>query len=210
MIQILIADDHVLIREGLKKILKQEKDFHVIGEASNAQEIIDAVRSKHIDVLVLDISLPGKSGLDVLADVRIEKPKLPVLILSMHSEDRFALRAIKSGAAGYLTKGSAADELVNAIRKVSRGEKYISESLAQRLARNVESAQKKLPHEALSEREFQIFHLLAVGKNLSQIAEELSIAYSTVQTYRQRIFEKMGLQSNAQVIHYAAMHELID
>ena len=210
MIKILIADDHFLIREGLKKILKTEPDLEIAGEASNAQEIMQLVRSLAIDVLVLDISLPGKSGLDVLADVRIEKPKLPVLILSMHSEDRFAVRTIKSGAAGYLTKGSAADELVNAIRKVSRGEKYISESLAQRLAKNVESAPKKLPHEALSEREFQIFHLLAVGKNLSEIAEVLSIAHSTVQTYRQRIFEKMGLKSNAQVIHYAATHELID
>jgi len=210
MIRVLITDDHPLVREGLIKILLNESDMEVAGEARTAPEMLDLLRQKGVDVLVLDISLPGKSGLDVLKELRAEHPKLPILILSMHPEDRFALRVLKTGAAGYVTKESAPEELVKAIRKVHQGGKYVSETLAEKLAVGIEEDTGKPLHESLSDREYEILQMIATGKKTGEIARELSLSVRTVNTYRTRIFEKMHMKTNAQLIHYALEHRLID
>ena len=210
MIRVLITDDHPLVREGLIKILLNESDMEVAGEARTAPEMLDLLRQKGVDVLVLDISLPGKSGLDVLKELRAEHPKLPILILSMHPEDRFALRVLKTGAAGYVTKESAPEELVKAIRKVHQGGKYVSETLAEKLTVGIEEDTGKPLHESLSDREYEILQMIATGKKTGEIARELSLSVRTVNTYRTRIFEKMHMKTNAQLIHYALEHRLID
>ncbi len=210
MINILIADDHELIREGLKKILKKEKDIQVLGEARNAQEIFDQVKNRDLNIVLLDISMPGLSGLDVLTELRQSYPKLPVLILSMHPEDRFAVRALKAGAAGYITKDSAVGELVKAIRKVVTGSKYVSVRLAEKLADELEKGSQKPPHETLSDREFQVMRMVAAGKKVSEIAEELSLSISTVNTYRTRILEKMQMDTNVELTRYAIENHLIE
>jgi two-component system invasion response regulator UvrY len=209
MINILIADDHELIREGLKKILKKEPDMEVMGEASNAQQVFELVKNRKLSIVLLDISMPGPSGLDVLAELRKEYPKLPVLILSMHPEDRFAVRALKAGAAGYVTKDGAVAELVNAIRKVVAGGKYVSPHLAEKLADDLEKSERPL-HETLSDREFQVMRMIASGKKTSEIAEELSLSISTVNTYRTRILEKMHMQTNVDLTRYAIENHLIE
>ncbi len=210
MIRVLITDDHPLVREGLIKILLNESDMEVAGEARTAPEMLDLLRHHGVDVLVLDISLPGKSGLDVLKELRAEHPKLPILILSMHPEDRFALRVLKTGAAGYVTKESAPEELVKAIRKVYQGGKYVSATLAEKLAVGIEEDTGKPLHESLSDREYEILQMIATGKKTGEIARELSLSVRTVNTYRTRIFEKMHMKTNAQLIHYALEHRLID
>ena len=210
MINILIADDHELIREGLKKILKKEADMEVLGEARNAQEVFDQVKNRNVNIVLLDISMPGLSGLDVLTELRQNYPKLPVLILSMHPEDRFAVRALKAGAAGYVTKDSAVSELVKAIRKVVTGSKYVSVRLAEKLADELEKGNEKPPHEMLSDREFQVMRMVAAGKKISEIAEELSLSISTVNTYRTRILEKMQMETNVELTRYAIENHLIE
>ncbi len=210
MIKIFIADDHPLIREGFKKILKEEKDFKVSGEASDAFQVIDAVRTQKFDVLTLDINMPGKNGLDTLKEIKEINPHLNVLVVSMHPEERFALRTLRAGASGYIKKETAADDLVKAIRKVASGGKYISSSLAEKIAFDLDSGLHKPMHELLSDREFQVFHLIATGKAQSEIANELSIGISTVNTYRSRILEKLNLKSNAELIHYAITNKLVD
>ncbi len=210
MINILIADDHVLVREGLKKILKSESDMTVCGEASNASEVFERVRNKETDIVLLDISMPGSTGLEVLEGLKRDYPQLPVLILSMHPEDSFAVRAFKAGASGYITKGSAVEELVQAIRKIVGGGKYVTPTLAEKLASELEIDHTRLPHEMLSNREFQIMRLIAAGKKISAIAEELALAPSTVNTYRVRILEKMNMRSNAELTRYAVENELIE
>ena len=210
MINILIADDHELIREGLKKILKKEADMEVLGEARNAQEVFDQVRNRKLGIVLLDISMPGLSGLDVLTELRQKYPNLPVLILSMHPEDRFAVRALKAGAAGYVTKDSAVGELVKAIRKVVTGSKYVSVRLAEKLADELEKGSEKPPHETLSDREFQVMRMVATGKKVSEIAEELSLSISTVNTYRTRILEKMRMGTNVELTRYAIENHLIE
>jgi len=210
MIRVLITDDHPLVREGLIKILRNESDMDVAGEARTAPEMLDILRQEKVDVLVLDISLPGKSGLDVLKELRAEHPKLPVLILSMHPEDRFALRVLKTGAAGYVTKESAPEELVKAIRKVYTGGKYVSATMAEKLAVGIEEDTGKPLHESLSDREYEILQMIATGKKPGEIARQLSLSVRTVNTYRSRIFEKMHMKTNAQLIHYALEHHLID
>ena len=209
MINILIADDHELIREGLKKILKKETDMHVLGEASNAQQVFELVKQRKPSVVLLDISMPGPSGLDALTQLKREYPKLPVLILSMHPEDRFAVRALKAGAAGYVTKDGAVAELVQAIRKVVAGGKYVSLHLAEKLADDLEKSERP-PHETLSDREFQVMRMIASGKKTSEIAEELSLSISTVNTYRTRILEKMSMQTNVELTRYAMENHLIE
>src|SRR5262245_11170721 len=194
MLKILIADDHALIREGLKKILKAAQDITVVSEAQNAREVIEEVKKQELDVVILDISLPGKSGLELLKDLKQQSPNLPVLILSMHPEDRFAVRALKAGASGYVTKDSAVDELVKAIRKVMLGRKYVSPALAEKLAFDLETDTGKPPHENLSDREYQVMCLIAVGKTVREIAGELFLSISTVNTYRARILEKMNMK----------------
>ncbi len=211
MIKIVIADDHSLIREGLKKILKEAPDINVVGEASDARSLFEVLKdSKEVNMLVLDISLPGKSGLEILKDVKQERPQLPVLILSMHPEDRFAVRALKAGAAGYVTKDSAALELIQAIRKVVQGRKYVSASLAEKLAFDLQVGTDKPPHESLSDREYQVMCMVAAGKTIKEIASELYLSPSTVNTYRTRILEKMNMKTDAEIIRYAILNQLID
>lgn len=210
MLRILIADDHALIREGLKKILKAAQDITVVSEAQNAREVVEEMKKQELDVVILDISLPGKSGLELLKDLKLEYPKLPVLILSMHPEDRFAVRALKAGAAGYVTKESAVEELVKAVRKVVQGRKYVSPALAEKLAFDLETDTGKPPHENLSDREYQVMCLIAIGKSVREIASELYLSISTVNTYRGRILEKMNMKTDAELIRYAVQNQLVD
>jgi DNA-binding NarL/FixJ family response regulator len=209
MITILIADDHPMVREGLKKTLSEEPDIRILGEARNAQETRALVAEHDADVLVLDISMPGTSGLSLLQDVLRLKKDLRVLILSMHPEERFAIRALKEGAAGYLTKESAPEELAQAIRKITTGRRYISPTLAEKLVEELQSDNAALPHELLSEREYEIFLMIAGGKTVSAIAEELSLSVATVSTHRRRILEKMGLSTNADIVQYAYANKLM-
>jgi DNA-binding NarL/FixJ family response regulator len=209
MITILIADDHPMVREGLKKTLSEEPDIRILGEARNAQETRALVAEHDADVLVLDISMPGTSGLSLLQDVLRLKKDLRVLILSMHPEERFAIRALKEGAAGYLTKESAPEELAQAIRKITTGRRYISPTLAEKLVEELQSNNAALPHELLSEREYEIFLMIAGGKTVSAIAEELSLSVATVSTHRRRILEKMGLSTNADIVQYAYANKLM-
>ena len=210
MIKVLIADDHVLIREGLKKILKGEPDMALVGEAANAQELFERVKNLNVNIVLLDISMPGESGLEALKELRQNYPRVPVLILSVHPEHRFAVRALKGGASGYITKATAVEELVQAIRKIVGGGKYVSVSLAEQLATELEVAGGRPLHETLSNREYEVMCMIASGKKSSDIAQELSVSLSTVNTYRNRIFEKMKLQSNVQLTRYAIENHLIE
>ncbi|HSL89635.1 MAG TPA: response regulator transcription factor [Ignavibacteriaceae bacterium] len=208
-LKIFIADDHLLIREGLKKLLLYETDLNIVGEADNPDDTISFITQNDVDILILDINLPGKSGLDILKQLKMFKPDLHVLILSMYPEEQYAERSLKAGAAGYLTKESATDELINAIRKVAKGGKYISNKLAEKLIfrKNYEN---ELPYESLSDREFQVLKLMAKGKQQVEIANELNLSTSTINTYRSRILEKLGLKTNAELIHYALDNKLVD
>ncbi|MER2996679.1 response regulator transcription factor [Pontibacter populi] len=209
MIKLLIADDYVLIREGLKKVLKEEADIAVVAEAESGAEVLNKLKKSQANFVVLDINMPVKSGLDVLLDMKRLYPTIPVLILSMYPEKTYALRSLKAGAAGYLSKESAADELVTAIQKIWSGGKYISESLAELLAEAVvNSGKPEVAHEILSDREFQIMCKIGEGESLKSIADNLSITLSTVNTYRNRIFEKMGFASNTDLIRYCLENEL--
>jgi DNA-binding NarL/FixJ family response regulator len=176
MIKILIADDHPIVRQGLKQILSEEPDIEVVGEAQNSQEVLELVRKQHWDIVILDITMPGRGGLDVLKELKHERPKLPVLMLSVHPEDQYAVRALKAHASGYMTKDSAPEELVKAIRKILRGGKYISSTLAEKLAFDLETETEKPLHETLSDREHQVLLMIASGKTVSKIAEELSLS----------------------------------
>ena len=210
MINILIADDHPIVREGLKQIIAEAPDMVVAAEASNGYELLDKVRNSDFSVVVLDITMPGIMGLDVLKQLRSEEPDLPILILSMHSEEQYAVRVLRAGASGYLTKASAPDQLLGAIRKVSRGGKYVSASLAEKLAYELDAESEKLPHETLSDREYQVLCLIASGKTVKAVAEELSLSVKTVSTYRSRILEKMRMNSNAELTHYTIQNRLVD
>ncbi len=211
MIKVLIADDHSVVRSGIKQILSDENDMHVAGEACNSQEVIEKISKEKYDVLVLDITMPGKSGLEVLTDVKRICSDLPILILSMHPEEQFAVRALRSGASGYLTKESAPEELVIAIRKIYGGGKYVSASLAEVLAFDLEERGKGriIPHENLSDREFQVLCLIASGKSVKEISEELFLSVKTISTYRTRILEKMKMKSNSELTYYAIQNKLI-
>jgi DNA-binding NarL/FixJ family response regulator len=210
MIKILVADDHTIVREGLKQIVGDVGDMVVADEAGNGQEALQKIREGDYDVILLDISMPGRSGLEVLKDIRTEKPKLPVLILSMHSEEQYAVRALRAGASGYLTKASAPDELIGAIRKVSRGRKYVTASLAEKLALELDADADKPPHEMLSDREYQVMLMLASGKSVKEIADELCLSVKTISTYRSRILEKMNMKKNAELTLYAIQNHLVD
>ena len=210
MTKILIADDHTIFREGLKRILSESPDIVVADEARNGTEALRKVLNNDFDLVLLDISMPGISGLDVLKQIKNEKPKLPVLILSVYPEEQYAVRVLRAGAAGYLTKESALDELISAIRRIAQGRKYITSSLAERLATAVESDTDRPPHETLSDREYQVLLLIASGKAVKQIAEELYLSEKTVSTYRSRILEKMNMKTNAELTHYTIKHHLLD
>jgi len=208
--KILLADDHAVVRHGLKQILADDFKRATFGEAKNAQEALDLVWKENWDVVVLDITMPGRSGLDVLCEIKKSKPKLPVLVLSMHPENQFAVRVLKRGASGYMTKESAPNELVGAIKKVLAGGRYVSTSLAEKLATYLATDNQKPAQELLSDREFQVLRLIASGKIVSEIAKELSLSVKTISTYRTRILEKMGLRNNAELMHYAMQHQLVE
>lgn len=209
MIKILIADDHPIVRRGLKQIMIKKPGMVVEGEAQNARELLALVRKQDWDVVILDINLPDTSGLDVLIQLKKEFPRLPVLILSVHPEEQYAVRALKSGAAGFLTKNSKPGELVKAIRKAVSGGRYVSSSLAEMLALDSESGERPL-HETLSGREFAVMCMIASGKRINEIAEKLFLSPKTVSTYRARILEKMGMKTNADLIHYVIRNKLVD
>jgi DNA-binding NarL/FixJ family response regulator len=210
MIKILIADDHAIVREGLKQIVAEESDMKVTGEAANASELFELLDKDSWEIVVLDINMPGKSGLEALKEMKTRNIKVPVLILSMFSEDQYGLRAIKAGAAGYLKKVSAPTELVLAIRKIVGGGKYISPTLAEKLADNFDVNNKKALHQNLSDREYQIMCFISLGKSAEEIAEELAISIHTVYSYRNRILEKMHLKSNVELTQYAIQNKLIE
>jgi DNA-binding NarL/FixJ family response regulator len=209
-IKILIADDHAIVREGLKQIVAEEKDIQVAGEAENSEQMMKHLEKEKWSVVILDINMPGKSGLEALKDIKLQYPDLPVLILSMFSEDQYGIRAIKAGASGYLKKVSAPTELVTAIRKIVSGGKYINPSLAEKLADKFGETQKKSLHENLSDREYQIMCNIALGKSAEEIAQELSISINTVYTYRNRILEKMSLKSNVELTQYVLSNKLVE
>ncbi|MBI5652325.1 MAG: response regulator transcription factor [Chloroflexi bacterium] len=210
MINVLIADDHALIREGLKKTLSGEPDMTLVSAANNIAELFKQLAQLDVSIILLDITMPGESGLDALKELRQKYPHIPVLVLSFHPEHRFAVRALKAGAAGYITKQSATEELVHAIRKIVSGGRYVSAALAEELAAELDTASDKQPHETLSDREFQVMRLFAAGKTSSEIADELAVTPSTVNTYRMRILEKMKMKSNVELARYAVDHKLIE
>jgi two-component system invasion response regulator UvrY len=210
MLRILIADDHPIVRQGLGQLIAKTTDMVVADEARNGLEVLNKARESHCDVVLLDISMPGLHGLDIIRQLKKESPKLPILILSMHSEGQYAVRAFRAGASGYLTKQSAPDELLAAIRKVSMGGKYVSSSLAEKLASDLEIGAGKLPHETLSNREYQVMLMIAAGKTVAEIAEVLSLSVQTISTYRSRILQKMQMKNNVEVANYAVGNQLLD
>jgi len=210
VIKLLIADDHAIFREGLKHILEEHPDIIVADEAGNGQEVLDYVWKNEYDMILLDIGMPGMPALEVLKQVKNEKPRLPVLVLSMYPEDQYAVRFIRAGASGYLTKESAPEELITAIRKITAGRKYITSSVAEKLADEVEPDAEKPAHHTLSDREFEVFRLIASGKTVKQIADDLFLSVKTISTYRSRILEKMKMKTNAELMHYALKQHMLD
>lgn len=210
MIQVVIADDHPIVREGLRRVLEKESDIHVAGEAASGAEVLPVVRSASADVVILDISMPGGGGIEALQALKREFPMLPVLMLSMYPERQYAVRCLKAGASGYLTKDTAQSELVNALRKVLQGRRYVSAALAEHLADGLDTGTVKVPHELLSDREYQVMMLFARGSTVTRIADELSLSVPTVNTYRVRILAKLGLTTTAEIIHYAFIHHLVE
>ncbi len=210
MIKILIADDHGIIRKGIKQILSRTSDIEVTAEASTGQEALEKIWTSHFDLVILDISLPGRNGLEILKQIKSYKPKLPVLILSMYPEEQYAVRVLRAGASGYLTKESGKNELVEAIRRVAEGKKYITPSLAEKLASELEPSNDKALHERLSDREYHILCMIAKGKSSNEIAEELALSVKTVSTHRARVLEKMGMKSNAELTYYAVQSKLVE
>lgn len=209
-IRVFIADDHAIVREGLKQILAEQRDIVVAGEAENGLDAIKLFRKSRCHVMLLDISMPDRNGIEVLKQIKHERPELAVLMLSMHREDQYAIRALKAGAAGYLTKQSAPRELVTAIRQVASGQKYVSATLAQALASQVGTDHEAPPHDALSDREFQTLTMIASGKTVSEIARELSLSVKTVSEYRARLLAKMNLKTSAELTHYAIRNQLVE
>ncbi|MGC9323410.1 MAG: response regulator [Desulfomonilia bacterium] len=210
MIRVLVADDHPIVRQGIKQILADTDDITVAAEAANGQQVLDAVWKNTFDVILLDISMPGRDGLEILRELKAHSPKLPVLVLSMYPEEQYAIRVLKSGASGYLTKSSAPDELISAIRKSASGSKYISPSVAERLAFELDKDSDRPLHEILSDREYQVFRMIASGKTITEIAQELFLSVKTVSTYRSRILEKLNLKNTAAIVLYAVQHKLQD
>jgi two-component system, NarL family, invasion response regulator UvrY len=210
MLRILIADDHPLFRRGLKQIITEASDMVVADEAADGREALSKAATGDYDVLLLDITMPFMNGVDVLSQLKDERPTLPVLMLSMHPEEQYAVRALRAGASGYLTKESAPEELVAAIRKVSTGGKYVSASLAERLASIVQRDGEALPHETLSHREYQVMCMIASGQTVSEVARELSLSVKTISTYRARILEKLKMKNNAELMRYAIKNQLVE
>jgi two-component system, NarL family, invasion response regulator UvrY len=201
--KVLVADDHAVVREGLKRILTQDQGIQVVAEAEDGSAALARARELDLDVVVLDMSMPGRGGLETLQELKRLWPQLGVLVLSMHPEDQYAVRVLREGADGYLSKESAAEELISALRKIHGGGKYVSPTLAERLALTVERGFEGPPHERLSTREFQVMTLIAQGRTVTDIGEELHLSVKTISTYRSRILEKMGMKHNAELMHYA-------
>ena len=208
MIRILIADDHGIVRKGLKQIVADNPDMVVAGEAASGQEALELAQAQDFDVAIIDIAMPGRGGLEILKSLRTQSPSLKIIMLSMYSEEQYAIRSLRNGASAYLTKANATDELIKAIETVASGKRYITQSVAERLASYIEEEGSRLPHENLSDRELQVFVMIGSGKSVSEIAEELSLSIKTISTYRARLLEKMGMDSNAQLIKYAVEHRL--
>lgn len=209
MIRILVADDHPIIRKGIKQILQDTPEITVEDEACDGNEALEKIQKKDFELVLLDISMPGLNGLDVLKQIKLIKPRLPVLILSVHPEEQYAVRVLKAGASGYLRKESAPEELITAIRRVINGRKYITSSLADILVSDLSSDGHAMIHETLSDREFQVLCMIASGKTVSEIAVELSLSVKTISTYRTRMLEKMNMNNNAELIHYALKNNLL-
>ena len=210
MYRVLVADDHGVVRRGINQILEETSDFRAAGEATNAEELLGLLQTGKWEALILDLNMPGRGGLDVLKDIHRRWPRLPVLVLSMHDEKQFAPRVIKAGASGYMNKESAPIELVNALRKIVTGGKYISSAVAETLASDLQQATPGSPHSQLSDREFEVLRLIASGKTVSEIAVQISLSVKTISTYRQRLLEKMGMKTNAEVTRYAIENKLVD
>ena len=210
MYRILIADDHPIVRRGLRQILEENSSVSNVDEAETGREALEKVKKGKFDIILLDISMPGMSGLETLEEIKRLKPSLPVLILTIYPEEEYAVRALKTGASGYLTKKSAPDELITAIRKLARGERYISPSLAEFLATHLTGETEKPHHESLSNREFQVMRMIASGKSLKEIAGDMSLSPKTISTFRTRILQKLDLKSNAELIQYALKHGLME
>ncbi|HEV8097122.1 MAG TPA: response regulator transcription factor [Burkholderiales bacterium] len=207
--KVLIADDHAVVRRGLKQILSEERDVTVVGEAKNGHEALEMSRRLEWDVAVVDYAMPGRSGVELLKEIKRHHPKRPVLVLSMYPEEWHAVQVLRAGGAGYLSKETATEELMTAIRKVAKGGRYVSAGLAEKLASGLAPDRARAPHETLSDREYRVLWLLASGKPISQIAQEMFLSPSTISTYRTRILRKLGLANNAQLVQYAVQHQLI-
>lgn len=210
MLRILIADDHPVVRRGIKEIITNISDVIVVDEASNGSEVLSKVGAANYDVVLLDITMPGRTGIEILRQLKKEVPRLPILILSIHPEEQYAVRVLRAGASGYLTKESAPDELVVAIQKVLMGGKYISSSLAEKLASDLQSDDEQPPHKNLSDREYHVMCMIATGKTVTEIANELQLSVKTISTYRSRILEKMKVKNNAGLTFYAIKNRLVD
>jgi DNA-binding NarL/FixJ family response regulator len=210
VIKVLVADDHAIVRRGLRQILAETPDVIVGGEAASGDEVLRLVRDQRWSLVILDISLPRANGLELLNTIRQEKPEIPVLILTVHPEEQYAVRCIKAGAAGFLTKESAPEQLIEAVRKIAGGGRYVTPELAETLASVLAGASPGAPHERLSDREFEIFKMLGSGRTVSQIAQHLALSVKTVSTHRARILKKMSLQTNAELTHYAMRNHLVD
>jgi two-component system invasion response regulator UvrY len=210
MIRVVIVDDHAVVREGLKRIIESAGDMTLVGEAASGEELLRELNGWPCDVVVVDLSMPGMPGLDVVREIRQRAPKLPVLVLSMYPEDQYAVRALTDGAVGYIHKGDPPAELVKAIRTAAQGRRYITEAVAECLASHVDTTAERLPHERLSNREFQVFKLIAAGKRVSEIARDLSLSIKTVSTFRHRILEKLGMSHNIDIVRYAIKHGLVE
>jgi two-component system invasion response regulator UvrY len=209
-VNIIVCDDHPIVREGLARIMGAEADVQSVHEADCAQRLLDIVRDGPCDLVVLDVGLPGRGGLDVLRQLRQERPRLPVLMLSVHAADQYAVRALRAGASGYLTKDLAPEELIKAIRTVTRGHKYLTADVAERLARDLHQPSDRPRHDVLSEREFEVFVLIAAGRTVKEIAGELCLSDKTISTYRARILDKLDLKSNAEIVRYGVREGLVD
>jgi two-component system invasion response regulator UvrY len=210
MTRVLIADDHSIVREGIKSLLASVPDIVIAAEARNGDEVFEKIQKETVDMVILDITMPGQSGLEVLKQLKADNPNLPVLILSMHPEEQYGMRVLKAGADGYLTKEAVPEELLLAIRKLTEGKKYISSTLAERLARNLSRNGTPLAHQSLSDREYEVLRGIGKGKTVSEIASELYLSVSTVSTYRSRILEKLNLRTNADLTYYAVKQGLVD
>ncbi|MGD2088867.1 MAG: response regulator transcription factor [Candidatus Aminicenantes bacterium] len=210
MIKVLIADDHPVVREGLKKIFEKDPIIKVVAEANNGEELLKKISKNPCDVVLMDLSMPGRSWLDVIKEIKDLRANLPVLIVSMHKEEEYIVRALKSGASGYLTKDSLSDELLTAVKKVVRGGRYVTAAIAEKLIDLLDDDKEQPLHKTLSDREYQVFTMIARGKKTQEIADELFLSTNTISTYRARILEKMNLKNTAEIIHYALNHKLLD